>query len=904
MVKSFWNNPRSIIPLSWLIFVLLFSLFFPLIGFAAATFSTIPVVIAGWLLGPIAGLIAALVTIPVNGLLVITFTGWQPDMINWSSAVGTFFLLLLGAGTGFLSQSLQKSEQEKKLRKKTEQELIATRQRYRSIVEMQDDLIDRWLPDTTYTYTNPAYCRFFGKTAEEMKGQRFIDTVDDDKKDFIWNIIANYSPENPTFEDIALHTNAEGEERWVMWHDLAQFDEDGNLVEVQSVGRDVTNIQLSKEAAEQATRAKSEFLANMSHEIRTPMNGVIGMTSLLLNTDLSRDQREFVETIRISGEALLDIINDILDFSRIEADKMELELHEFSLIQCVEDAMDLVARAAAEKGLKLAHTLTPNMPFDFIGDATRLRQILVNLLNNAIKFTEEGEITLSVSCGPAENTQHEISISVTDTGIGIPKDKQNQIFQSFSQADNSTTRQYGGSGLGLTISKHLAEMMDGDLSLESQAGIGSTFTFRVQLQEAEEQTSFTEFDVENGMNGKRILIIEPHAPNQQFLAEILTRWHMQFEFFNQITTTNTPIDDFRAFNAVLIDASLLETSRQNEIQELCEQFKAMEIPIIVMIPIGISPSTLQTTCASEWLTKPIKISRLYDSLANVLDQTRPQMQEFPLSVEPLPNRSIARKKSLRILLAEDNLVNQKVALRILEEYGYRADLAANGLEVLEALQRQNYDAVLMDIQMPEMDGEEATRILRQRLPKEKQPFIIALTANAMQGDEERFLTAGMDAYISKPMRSYQMQQALHQAELVKQPFPQPANTLTDSSSPPPIIDRDVLFDIVGNLEEAKGQEILLDLIQIFLKESREGMQKLRQSIQINATDAALRTAHTLKGASLPLGALPFSQACARLEIAMRKKELDQVLPLMQDIEIAYEQLLEEMDNLHAELKGK
>lgn len=898
-MKSFWKNPKIIILLSWLIFALIFSILFPVIGFGIAIISIIPVVVTGWLLGPIAGLIAAFMTIPANGILVIAFDGWQQHMVNWSSAMGTFFLILLGAGSGFLNKALQKSQHELVLRKKTEQELFASQQRYRSIVNMQEDLIDRWLPDTSRTYVNNAYCRFYGRPREELLGRKIFDDVDDEEKKFIALNLQKYSPEYPLNTRTAQHINAAGESRWMQWSSHAQFDEYGNLLEVQSVGRDVTDIKLAQESAEEATRAKSEFLANMSHEIRTPMNGVIGMTSLLLNSRLDPEQKEFVETIRISGEALLAIINDILDFSRIEADKLTLELHEFNLLHCIEDAIDLVAHPAAEKNLKLAYTYDAPMPFDFIGDGSRLRQILVNLLSNAVKFTEEGSITLSVSCRPKENAVHEIFFVVKDTGIGIPFAQQNEIFQSFSQADSSTTRRYGGSGLGLTISKQLVEMMGGTINLESQPGEGSTFTFWVQMKKAAQESNYARENNENIVSNKNILVIETHPPHQQFLEEMLSGWNMQTILAGTQTNIDDLIQNRPAVDAVLIDGPLLEKNKA--LQALCREYDNNSAPVIIMSPVGTTSRMRKMTFAKAWLTKPIKVSRLYSTLANAFVQS--ENAEILLT-EQQENPQFAEAHPLRILLAEDNPVNQKVALSILEKLGYRADLAANGLEVLEALQRQEYDVVLMDVQMPEMSGEEATRLLRQRLHKAGQPYIIALTTNAMPRDKERFLTAGMDAYISKPMRSLELQEALYQVEKSKQMHTPPSSIPPATPASLAIVDRHALFDIVEGFEAEEGEVVILDLIQLFLDESHKDMAKLRKALQISSSEEVHNAAHSLKGSSLHLGAHPFAQTCAKLETAARGNNLEQAPALMQGIEIAYEKLLEALHKIQADLKGE
>ncbi len=429
----------------------------------------------------------------------------------------------------------------------------------------------------------------------------------------------------------------DGAIRNVMARGECTLDEHGMVSSVFGVFMDITErkgaeevLKQAKETAEAAARARSQFLANMSHEIRTPMNGVIGMTSLLLNTDLSTEQREYVEVVRSSGDALLTIINDILDFSKIEAGRIELEEHPFDLRACVSDAVDLLAKAAREKDLRLACLVDPDVPSMLVTDSTRLRQIIVNLVSNAVKFTAQGEVTVSVRAERGEGGVYRLGVSVCDTGIGIAPAQLDRLFQPFVQGDASTTRRYGGTGLGLSICKKLCQLLGGDIGVESEVGVGSTFHFSITARAVE----------------------EAEAPAS--------------------------------------------------------------------------------------------------------DAAMPLAEDAP----PTPGQNAPEAGALHILLAEDNVVNQKVALRMLERLGYRADVASNGREAVEALYRQRYDVVLMDVQMPQMDGLEVTGCVRAELPAERQPYIVALTANAMKGDRERCLEAGMDDYLSKPVKLDALREAL------------------------------------------------------------------------------------------------------------------------------------------------
>jgi PAS domain S-box-containing protein len=757
--------------------------------------------------------------------------------------------------------------------------------------------------DGYFKRVNPAWQRVLGYSEEELLSRPYVDFVHPDDRRATSNEASTISggEELLQFENRYLHKD--GSVRWLLWTATPHPE----LQVIYAAARDITQrkadedrlaalvqeLERARRRAEEAAETKSAFLANMSHEIRTPLNAILGMTALALKTRLSVDQRDYLSTVKSSGESLLEIINDILDFSKIEARRLDLARDEFDAREAIGNAAKLLAVRAAEKGIELACHIAPAVPELLIGDEGRLRQVLLNVMGNAIKFTDIGEVVLRVTIEHLAPRRAMLHFAVADTGIGIPLDKQQQIFEAFTQADSSTTRRYGGTGLGLAIAQRLVQLMNGRMWVESTVGRGSTFHFTAEF-DTPRIAALSGVERRQALEGLRVLVVDDNATNRRILDEMLASWRMTPTVVHDATSALTLLRDHAdgpgAFDVVISDCQMPMVDGFTLARRVKRDERLRALPVVMLTSIG-NPRDVarcRKIGVDAYLSKPVKHSDLLDALVTIFGVPT---RRATANVNPPRSRT----RPLRVLVAEDNLVNRKLVTRLLQKRGHRITAVDNGHAAVFAVTSPHgkaFDAVLMDVQMPQLNGLEATAAIRRyEATRSGHVPIIALTAHAMPGDRERCLAAGMDAYLAKPIDVDELIATVEACGTGRQTSH--ATATSSPASPPPVVQQLEVFDRRAALANAAGDRRLLgDVISFFRTDYPTSLRRIRSAIKKKDPEALRLAAHALKGALATVGSPAGREAAYRLEQLGRSRDIAAAT----DHLAALQQLIESLDD--------
>ncbi|HST85448.1 MAG TPA: CHASE domain-containing protein [Kineosporiaceae bacterium] len=771
----------------------------------------------------------------------------------------------------------------------------------RSVIEKSQSLIYVKDLDGRYLMANEPFRQAFSVTEDELLGKS--DAYLGPKLAPVWTVNDLHAQQGECRVD--EWSDGEHGRRFYESVKLPLFDAEDKLYAICGISLDVTErrqaaaelrvataaTEEAARAAIEATHAKSAFLAAMSHEIRTPMNAVIGMTGLLLDTDLDDQQRDFVETVRDSGESLLTVINDILDFSKIEAGDVELESQPFELRDCVESALSLVALAASKKGLELVAQVEENCPAVVVGDATRFRQVIVNLLSNAVKFTEIGEVVVEITAAAEEpgsaGRPVQVQVAVRDTGIGIPANRIDRLFKAFSQVDASTTRVYGGTGLGLAISRKLARALGGDLQVESQVGQGSTFTFSALLQSAPDRRLPSAPTISESLVGKSVLIVDDNATNRRMLRLLMESWEMSCVEAAYPAEALDLLTGGSRVDVAILDLHMPEMDGQELAIALGDLPAGRGLPMILMSSLQSRPSATRDRLFAAMLTKPVKAKVLREKLLMSLTPIEATLRNIETAggrrEDDAPQSTSA---PLRILLAEDNLINQQVAQLMLAKLGHRVDTVGNGLEAVEAIRRIPYDVVLMDMQMPEMDGLSATRTIRAGSPAEQTVPIIAMTASALLEDRAACARAGMNGYLTKPVRLAELASALEMAHRARPAAPtHDAPDGRGQEREEHLARR--LQEMFEGLDPEVSAPLRRQLVDAFLADVPRRIDELSGQIALGDHQAVAQLAHSLLGIAGNLGAHILAHLSLKLEEDARAERLDDAGDILRQLDDEY-----------------